>query len=75
MPRSRPDSAPQRSLSPRNDAVNLLLVGCGIMGARHLRGYAELERARPGTLRLRAVCDLREEAAERVATEAEARLG
>src|SRR5205823_559797 len=59
---------------PRAPA-NLLLVGCGIMGARHLRGYAELERARPGSLRLRAVCDPRADAAQRVAAEAEALLG
>ena len=55
--------------------VDLLLVGCGVMGARHLRGYSELERTRPGSLRLRAVCDPRAEAAERVAAEAEALLG
>lgn len=57
------------------DPVDLILVGCGIMGARHLRGYAALERARPGSVRLRAVCDPRLEAAERVAAEAEALLG
>src|SRR5262249_23127229 len=55
--------------------LDLILVGCGLMGGRHLRGYGELERARPGSLRLRAVCDLRPEAAERVAAEAEALLG
>src|SRR5437868_1723213 len=56
------------------EPLDLILVGCGIMGARHLKGYAELERARPGSLRLRAVCDPRAEAAERVAAEAEALL-
>lgn len=55
--------------------IDLILVGCGLMGGRHLRGYAELERARPGSLRLRAVCDPRVEAAERLAGEAEALLG
>ena len=45
------------------------------MGARHLRGYAELDRAQPGSLRLRAVCDPRLDAAERLATQAEALLG
>jgi predicted dehydrogenase len=45
------------------------------MGGRHLRGYAELERVQPGSLRLRAVCDLRAEAAHRLAEEAEALLG
>lgn len=57
------------------DPIDLILVGCGIMGARHVRGYSELERARPGSLRLRAVCDPRPEAAERVAAEAEGLLG
>lgn len=57
------------------EPVDLILVGCGVMGTRHLRGYAELERVRPGTLRLRAVCDPREEAAAGAAAEAEARLG
>lgn len=57
------------------EPVELLLVGCGIMGLRHLKGYAALERVRPGSLRLRAVCDLSEDAAARVATEAEALLG
>jgi predicted dehydrogenase len=46
-----------------------------MMGARHLRGYAELEDVLPGSLRLCAVCDLQVEAAERVAEEAERRLG
>jgi predicted dehydrogenase len=57
------------------DPIDLALVGCGLMGGRHARGYAALERARPGSLRLRAVCDPRAEAAERVAGEAEALLG
>src|SRR4051812_4493786 len=57
------------------DPVDLMLVGCGVMGTRHLRGIAELERAAPGTLRLRAVCDPRAEAAERVAAEAETLFG
>ena len=47
------------------ETIDLMLVGCGLMGGRHLRGYAELERARPGSLRLRAVCDPRVEVAER----------
>jgi predicted dehydrogenase len=45
------------------------------MGARHLRGYVSLEQVRPGSLRLRAVCDPRPEAAERVAAGAEELLG
>jgi predicted dehydrogenase len=57
------------------EPTDLILVGCGLMGGRHLRGYGALEAVRPGTLRLRAVCDLRPEAAERVAAEAETLLG
>lgn len=57
------------------EPVDLILVGCGLMGGRHLRGYAALEGARPGSLRLRAVCDPRPEAADRVAAEAETLLG
>jgi predicted dehydrogenase len=57
------------------EPIDLILVGCGLMGGRHLRGYGELERVRPGSLRLRAVCDLRPEAAERVAAETEGLLG
>ncbi len=53
----------------------MLLVGCGMMGARHVRGIAELEAAAPGSIRLAAVCDLNEEAAEKVAAEAEQLLG
>ena len=57
------------------EPVNMLLVGCGMMGARHVRGLAELERTLPGSLRLIAVCDRREENAETVAAEAEELLG
>ncbi len=57
------------------EPLDLILVGCGLMGARHLRGYAELARALPGSLRLRAVCDPRREVAEGLATEAEELLG
>ncbi len=55
--------------------LNLLLVGCGMMGARHVRGLGELARVAPGTLRLAAVCDLREEMAQAVADEAAQVLG
>ncbi len=34
-----------------------------MMGARHLRGLAELERVAPGSVHLLGVCDLRAEAA------------
>ncbi len=57
------------------DPLRLLLVGCGMMGARHARGLAELERVAPATLRLAAVCDLREAAAGAVADEAAGLLG
>ena len=55
--------------------LNIILVGCGMMGARHLRGYGELERAQPNAVRLRGICDLRPEFAEQVAGEAEQILG
>jgi len=57
------------------EPLNLMLVGCGMMGARHLRGYGELERMRPGTLKLRAVCDPVGAIANAVAVEAEELLG
>lgn len=57
------------------EPVNLLLIGCGMMGARHARGMAELERVMPGTVRLAGVCDLREENAQAVADEAEELMG
>lgn len=53
------------------EPLNLLLVGCGMMGARHVRGLAELDRLMPGTIRLVAVCDIRSELSEKVAMEAE----
>jgi len=55
--------------------LNIILVGCGMMGKRHLRGYGELERVRRDSLRLRAVCDPQTEEAEKVANEAEELLG
>ena len=57
------------------EPVNLLLVGCGMMGARHVRGMGELEQIAPGSVRLLGVCDRREEAAQKVAVEAEKLLG
>lgn len=56
-------------------SVNLLLVGCGMMGARHMRGLGELEKTLPGTVRLAAVCDMRREMGEKVAAEAEQIMG
>ncbi len=57
------------------EPVNLLLVGCGMMGARHVHGLGELEQVAPGSVRLLAVCDIHKEAAEKVAAEAEQLLG
>ena len=57
------------------EPLNLILVGCGMMGKRHLRGYAELERVRPGSLCLRGVCDLDQQHAERAAADATELLG
>ncbi len=57
------------------EPLNLLLVGCGMMGARHVRGLGELEEAAPGSVRLLAVCDKREDLAHKVAAEAEQLLG
>lgn len=55
--------------------LEMMLVGCGMMGARHVRGMAELNSVAPGAVRLRAVCDLRAENAEKVADEAQRLLG
>lgn len=57
------------------EPLELLLVGCGMMGARHMRGVGELASVAPDMLRLAAVCDTRQEYADRVADEAEGLLG
>jgi predicted dehydrogenase len=57
------------------EPLNLILVGCGMMGNRHLRGYAELERVRPGSLRLLGVCDLDRKNADATAADATQLLG
>ncbi len=57
------------------EPLNLMLVGAGMMGARHLRGHAELERTKPGSLRLRAICEPQVDVAVAVAAEAEELLG
>lgn len=54
---------------------DMMLIGCGMMGARHMRGFGELHRAAPGLCRLRAVCDMRPEMAQKVADEAEGLMG
>ena len=51
------------------------LVGCGGMGRRHLRGFVELARVRPGLVELAAVVDVDRERAEFVAGEVEEFLG
>lgn len=58
-----------------HEPVNLLLIGCGMMGTRHTRGYAELERVRPGSIKLSAICDLKTEIADKLADETEELLG
>jgi len=40
------------------DMLNMLLVGCGMMGARHVRGIGELHRVGPVAVRLAAVCEI-----------------
>ncbi|MEX0763234.1 MAG: Gfo/Idh/MocA family oxidoreductase [Dehalococcoidia bacterium] len=55
--------------------INLALVGCGGMGLRHAHGYVELFRHFPGAVRMAAVCDRHESAAERVADEVEQGTG
>ena len=55
--------------------VDLIVIGCGMMGRRHIRGLGELERVAPGSIRLLAVCDTRQDAADAAAAEAEDLLG
>lgn len=57
------------------EPIDLLLVGCGMMGARHVRGLGELQRVWPDHIRLAAVCDRRRDLAEKVAAEAAELLG
>lgn len=59
----------------RPNRLPLCLVGCGGMGRRHLSGYAALTRAGLWRADLVAVFDVRKEAAEAVADEAERLLG
>ncbi|HJN14648.1 MAG TPA: Gfo/Idh/MocA family oxidoreductase [Armatimonadota bacterium] len=57
------------------EPLNLMLIGAGMMGARHLRGHAELERTKPGSLKLRAICEPQEDVAASVAAEAQELFG
>ena len=56
-------------------AHEFALVGCGGMGRRHLRGFAELARVRPGLIELAAVVDVDRDRADFVAGEVEELLG
>ena len=51
------------------------LVGCGGMGTRHVTGFAALQRIGLSNVDLVAVCDLREDNAQRAADDAERLLG
>jgi len=55
--------------------VPICLVGCGGMGSRHAQGFAALERTGMSNVDLVAVCDVRQDNAERVAGEIEQALG
>jgi predicted dehydrogenase len=57
------------------ERIKYAAVGCGGMGRRHLSGYAALARAGLWRADLVAVFDLRRDAAETVAEEAERLLG
>lgn len=57
------------------DPLRMLVVGCGMMGARHVRGLGRLDSVAPDSVHLAAVCDLRRELAEAVADEAQELLG
>ena len=56
-------------------AHEFALVGCGGMGRRHLRGFVELARVRPGLIELAAVVDVDRDRADFVAGEVEELLG
>jgi predicted dehydrogenase len=57
------------------DPIAIGLIGCGGMGRRHLRAYAAVAGASPGTFDLVAVCDPRPDAATQAADLAEELLG
>lgn len=56
-------------------ACRFALIGCGGMGRRHLRGFAELNEVRPGQAEVAAVVDTSREHAEFAAGEADELLG
>lgn len=55
--------------------VSVCLVGCGGMGSRHVTGYAALAGTGLSNVELTAVCDLREDNANRAADDAQRLLG
>lgn len=57
------------------ERVALCLVGCGGMGSRHLIGMEALATSGLSNIDLVAVCDVREESAQRAANDAERMLG
>lgn len=57
------------------ERVPIAIVGCGGMGGRHLLGLKELYDTGIANVRLAAVCDLRQDNAERLADDAEKLLG
>lgn len=57
------------------ERIPVAIVGCGGMGTRHLFGLAELERAGLNPFELVAVCDIDPARTERMADEAQSRLG
>ena len=56
-------------------AHRFALMGCGGMGRRHLQGFGELARVRPGLVELAAVIDVAGDRAEFAAREAADLLG
>jgi predicted dehydrogenase len=57
------------------EKVRLAIVGCGVMGTRHLAGFVELARAGLSEFELVATCDPVSENAQKLAKSAEDQLG
>ena len=55
--------------------IRLAIVGCGVMGNRHLNGFLELAKSGLSNFELVAACDLVRENAESLAKRAEESLG
>ena len=62
-------------MSQSNERIPICLVGCGGMGHRHTLAYHTLEETGLSNMNLMAVCDIRQENAERVAGEVERLFG